>query len=110
MMKLFQLLIVPFVAAGVVRTHQQIPIVADVVQDGGSEVAQPNAKHVAGEVLPMVGIHFTTSYAVASVRYPNGTLVDLARVPGDAEYIDIMSRYTTEWPHDIYQNSMASDW
>ncbi|KAF2030154.1 hypothetical protein EK21DRAFT_100721 [Setomelanomma holmii] len=96
-MRLSHFLNVTLAAAGVIKTQQQIPIVGNVVPDAGMEVAQSKAKDVTGDSLAMVGIHFTSSYAVASVRYPNGTVRYLARVSGDAGYIDLMSRFVDTW-------------
>ncbi|KAH7080352.1 hypothetical protein BKA63DRAFT_488119 [Paraphoma chrysanthemicola] len=97
-MMLFQLFLVPLVAARVMRTHPQVPLIAEVVEDVSTEVVQLSEESVLEERLPIVGIHFTTSYAVASVRYSNGTWKDLAKIPADAEYIEILSRYTAIWP------------
>ncbi|KAH6851597.1 hypothetical protein BKA58DRAFT_392131 [Alternaria rosae] len=83
------LLLVPLASARAVRYHNQIPIVEETVND-----------HTSAEELdatPSIGVHFTTLQAVAAARYPNGTTIDLAQIPGDAEYIDLMSRWMT--PH-----------
>ncbi|KAI4695717.1 hypothetical protein J4E81_006045 [Alternaria sp. BMP 2799] len=89
-MKLFGLLLlVPLASARAVQYHHQIPI-----------VEEPLDKHTTAEGLdapPSIGVHFTTSQAVAAARYPNGTTIDVAQIPGDAEYIDLMSRWMT--PH-----------
>jgi hypothetical protein len=87
-MKPIFLLVAPLASAGVVRTQQQIPILAS----GANEIVQPIAYQE--EVLPAIGVHFTTSYAVAAARFQNGTTRDFAKILGDAEYIDLMSRWT----------------
>jgi hypothetical protein len=91
-MKLLYLLLAPLVSARVVRTQQQIPILASIA----SGIVQPTAQD---EVAPAIGVHFTTSYAVAAARYQNGTTRDLAKVAGNAEYIDLMSRWAA-WKNE----------
>jgi hypothetical protein len=86
-MKFIHFLVVPLVSARVVRTTQQVPILGDVT----GEVVQPIAQE---EVAPAIGVHFTSSYAVAAARYQNGTTRDLGRVAPDAEYLELMSRWT----------------
>jgi hypothetical protein len=86
-MKLIYLLLAPLASARVVRTQHQIPILASSAKG----IVQPTAQD---EVGPAIGVHFTTSYAIAAARYQNGTIRDLAKVAGDAEYIDLMSRWT----------------
>jgi hypothetical protein len=81
---------VPLVGARVVHTQQQIPIVAGA-EDVGSEMTAPVLDQTFGEEAPMVGVHFTTSYAIASVRYQNGSFRDLGKITGDAEYVETMS-------------------
>lgn len=73
------------------HTPQQIPIVADLGKVGPDMTASV-LEHTSEEA-PMVGVHFTTSYAIASVRYQNGTLRDLGKIDGDAEYVETMSRW-----------------
>lgn len=90
-MKLFNLIVVPLVGARVVHTQQQIPIVADDAEDVGSEMTTTILDEAPGEEAPMVGVHFTTSYAIASVRYQNGLFRDLGKIIGDAEYVETMS-------------------
>jgi ATP-dependent protease HslVU (ClpYQ) peptidase subunit len=51
---------------------------------------------VVGEIG--IGIHFTTSYAVAVARYQNGTTQDIATISADAEYINVMSRWMDSYP------------
>jgi hypothetical protein len=96
------LLVAPLASAGVVRTQQQIPMLAS----GANEVVQPDANQEEG--LPAIGVHFTTSYAVAAARYQNGTTRDFAKVLGDAEYIDLMSRWTAR--KDEKSESALHDW
>jgi L-cystine uptake protein TcyP (sodium:dicarboxylate symporter family) len=97
-MKLACLFVVPLVSARVVRPQAQIPIVGQV-GNIETEIVQSSAQNITEEIAPAIGIHFTTSYAVAAARYENGTTRDLLRVAGDAEYIDLMSRWTV-WEED----------
>lgn len=90
-MKLLGLVVLPLVGARAVHTPQQIPIVADLGKVGPDMTASV-LEHTSEEA-PMVGVHFTTSYAIASVRYQNGTLRDLGKIDGDAEYVETMSRW-----------------
>ncbi|KAF1923957.1 uncharacterized protein M421DRAFT_425300 [Didymella exigua CBS 183.55] len=78
-MKLLAALVVPLVGARVV----QVPF------DGLREVEDT--------AVPAVGVHFATSYATAAAKYENGTTVDLVRVEADADYIELMSRWTRSW-------------
>jgi hypothetical protein len=78
------LLVVPLASARVVQSPQQIPISGEVVSD----------------TAPSVGVHFTTSCAVAAARYRNGTTRDIVKVAGDAEYISLMSRWMDSWNVD----------
>ncbi|KAF2189596.1 hypothetical protein K469DRAFT_625359 [Zopfia rhizophila CBS 207.26] len=41
---------------------------------------------------PGIGFHLTTSYAIAAIRYPNGTAEDLLRVEAGTEYKALISR------------------
>ncbi|KAF9696197.1 hypothetical protein EKO04_006044 [Ascochyta lentis] len=79
-MKLLAALVVPLVGARVIRLEQ-----APLVQE-----------HI-GSIAPGIGVHFTTSYATAAAKYENGTTVDLVRVQADADYIELMSRWTRSW-------------
>jgi L-cystine uptake protein TcyP (sodium:dicarboxylate symporter family) len=97
-MKLTHFLVLPLVNARVVRITEQIPIHGEVAK----VVIQPIAQD---QIASAIGVHFTTSYAVAAVRYQNGTTRDLTRVAGDAEYIDLMSRWA-RWGTD----SKQQDW
>jgi hypothetical protein len=85
---------VPLVCARVVS---QIPVVGDVVKEVGQPIAQ--------EDVLAVGVHFTTSYAVAAARYQDGTTRDLVRVAADVEYIELMSR----WAHWDIEDQLQ-DW
>jgi hypothetical protein len=62
-MKLLAALVVPLVGARVIR-FEQAPLVQEHVED----------------VAPGIGVHFTTSYAIAAAKYKNGTTQDLVRV------------------------------
>jgi hypothetical protein len=83
-LNLLLLLVAPLLSARVVQSRQQIPILGE------------NEK----EPAPSIGVHFTTSYAVAAARYENGTTKDLAKVTGNAEYIGLMSRWMDSWKAD----------
>ena len=90
-------LIVPLASARAMRSPQQIPMVAEVaknvaVEESGSDVA------------PSIGVHFTTSYALAVARYQNGTTRDIIKVEADTEYIGLMSRWM-----DSYSSSERRD-
>jgi hypothetical protein len=100
-MKLIFLLVAPLVSARVVGTQQQVPILASVA----NEIVQPTSQE---EVAPAIGVHFTTSYAVAAARYQNGTTRDLAKIVGDAEYINLMARWTA-WKNEKNEFE-ALDW
>lgn len=99
-MKLIYLLATPLVGARVVTLQQQTAIIGD-------EIEKNEAKTIVhDESAPVVGVHFTTSYAVAAARYQNGTMRDLGKVLGDAEYIDLMSRWT-DWERKPRKTSKA---
>jgi hypothetical protein len=83
------LLLVPLASARAVRYHHQIPIIEEPVEDLTS------AEQL--DATPSIGVHFTTLRAIAAARYPNGTTIDLVQIPGDANYIELMSRWMT--PH-----------
>ncbi|KAF1939559.1 hypothetical protein EJ02DRAFT_408380 [Clathrospora elynae] len=83
------LLIVPLVSARVVRYLQQIPI----TEEGDKHAATIEELETRKAVVPGVGVHFTTSYAVAAARHQNGTRRDLVRIDGDAYYTELMSRW-----------------
>jgi hypothetical protein len=103
-MKLGYLLVVPLVSARAVKTQQQVPILGDA-QNVRTEFMQSSTQLVTEEIAPAIGVHFTTSYVVAAARYHNGTTQDLVRVAGDAEYIDLMRRWT-DWKGEI----SSHDW
>lgn len=86
-MKLLPWIVVPMISARVVRAQEQLPI-----QEVG-EVDTP--KHSVEELAPAIGVHFTTSYAVAAARYANGTTRDIVRVAGDADYTDLMLQWAS---------------
>ncbi|KAJ4354801.1 hypothetical protein N0V95_003486 [Ascochyta clinopodiicola] len=79
-MKLLAALIVPLVGARVIPLEQ----------------TQLLPEHTES-VVPGIGVHFTTSYATAAAKYGNGTTADLVRVQADADYIELMSRWTRSW-------------
>ena len=91
-MKLFSLVVLPLVGARVVRTQQQVPIIGDL-GDVEANTRIESLLDTTDEDAPVVGVHFTTSYAIASARYQNGTIRDLNKIVGDAEYVDLMSRW-----------------
>jgi hypothetical protein len=95
-MKFFYLLVAPLVSARVIGTQQQIPILEHEEKESVRSVVQ--------EAVPAVGVHFTTSYAIAAARYQNGTIRDLVKVAGDAQYIDLMSRWTV-WDRSTHTTS-----
>ena len=91
-MKLLSFFVVGAASARVVHSQeQQVPIVGEVVEDNIPQVSF--GEELVEDVAPGIGVHFTTSYAVASVRYQNGTTRDLVKVEGDAHYIELMTRW-----------------
>lgn len=87
-MKLSTLLfLVPLASARVIRQAQQIPIVDNAADDTTS--VEDNTTHAS----PSIGLHFTTSHAVAAAHYQNGTTRDLVRMEGGADYQDLMRRW-----------------
>jgi hypothetical protein len=98
-MKLFGLLLflVPLASARAVRYHHQIPMAEETTNDptSGKEI----------NATPSIGVHFTTSQAVAAARYPDGTTIDLVQIPGDAGYTDLMSRWMLRYSdYDILKH------
>ncbi|KAH7388725.1 hypothetical protein BKA66DRAFT_56992 [Pyrenochaeta sp. MPI-SDFR-AT-0127] len=87
-MRLLPFVIVPLASARVVQL-QQAPIVTGEVAVSNPELGEEPANDIA----PAIGVHFTTSYAVAAARYHNGTTKELVKVKGDAEYIELMTRW-----------------
>jgi hypothetical protein len=74
------------------RVVPQVPIVGHVKEVGKVIAQEADAS--------TIGVHFTTSYAVAAARYQDGTTRDLVRVAADADYIELMSRWT-QWENDL---------
>lgn len=102
-MKLLSFCVIGAASAHVVRSQdQQFPIVGDVLEDVAPRVllGEDDVKDFA----PGIGIHFTTSYAVAAARYQNGTIRDMVKVRGDAEYIELMTRWVKT------RQSWREDW
>lgn len=92
-MRLHAFLVVPVVTAGVLRGGQ-VPIAEDM--EDASQTYTPITAVETEHVAPGIGIQFTTSYALAAARFANGTVKDLAKIQGDAEYIELMSRWMEE--------------
>ncbi|OAK98899.1 hypothetical protein IQ06DRAFT_278590 [Phaeosphaeriaceae sp. SRC1lsM3a] len=88
-MKLFYLLVAPVVSARAINT-QQVPVI------GGVEKEVVQSTTYEDDAPPAVGVHFTTSYAIAAARYLNGTTQDLAKVEGGAAYVDLVSRWADQ--------------
>ncbi|KAJ5059018.1 hypothetical protein J3E74DRAFT_354510 [Bipolaris maydis] len=87
-MKLSTLLfLVPLASARVIRQAHQVPIVDKATGDTAS--VEDKTTHAS----PTIGLHFTTSHAVAAAHYQNGTTRDLVRMQGDADYQDLMRRW-----------------
>lgn len=102
-MKLSYFLVLPVVSARVID-RQQVPILEAVPED----VIQSTTHE--DNILPAIGVHFTTSYALAAARYQNGTIRDLAKVEGNAQYIQFMSRWSDREhaiPLDLYETVLA---
>lgn len=89
-MRFFPLFLASAVGAAVVGVHEQVLLVEHSLGQAGSGDRYTNKEETE---RPSVGVHFTSSNAVAAARYPNGTIVDLAKVKGGADYIDLMSRW-----------------
>ncbi|KAF1840846.1 uncharacterized protein K460DRAFT_370827 [Cucurbitaria berberidis CBS 394.84] len=68
--------------------QQQVPILGEAVEDVSSQPSEATE-----DAAPGIGVHFTNSYAIASARYQNGTTRDLVKVEGDAQYIELMTRW-----------------
>lgn len=66
MMKLSAAFLLPLVSAAAFKQHLQSPILS---VDKAIDAAAPG-----------IGVHFTTSYATAVVRYSNGTFQNLVQV------------------------------
>ncbi|KAJ5930017.1 hypothetical protein N7466_005510 [Penicillium verhagenii] len=47
---------------------------------------------------PGIGFDLTPSYGTASVHYYNGTIIEVAHIQGNSEYLDLMRRLTGEEP------------
>jgi hypothetical protein len=90
-MRLLQWIVVPLINARVVRAQEQVPI--QEVDNTRSELHAP--KQIAEGFAPTIGVHFTTSHAVAAARYANGTTKNIVRVAGDADYINLMLRWAS---------------
>lgn len=104
-MKLLNILAVPLVGARVIRTpQQQVPIVGEQRPGPLTQTYHRYRIETVDVSVPTVGVHFTTSYAIASARYQNGTARDLGKVEGDAEYIDLMSRWVNG------EDELSRDW
>jgi hypothetical protein len=92
-MKLLGLfLIARLVSVRATKDVQQIPIIGEA----------PNSVVIAGigkDDAHGIGIHFTTSYAVAVARYLNGTTRDVATIEADSDYIKVMSRWMDSYFH-----------
>jgi hypothetical protein len=87
-MKLSLLLfLVPLASARVVRHANQIPMAGKAADHTTS------SEDKADQPAPSIGLHFTTSHAVAAAHYQNGTTRDLVRMDGDSEYRDLMRRW-----------------
>ncbi|KAG9186637.1 hypothetical protein G6011_09745 [Alternaria panax] len=94
------LFLVPLASARAVRYHHQIPIAEETTTKDLT-----NAKELSQDATPSIGVHFTTSQAVAAAQYPNGTTIDLVQIPGDAGYIDLMSRWMFRYSdYEILRN------
>ncbi|KNG51421.1 hypothetical protein TW65_01436 [Stemphylium lycopersici] len=81
------LFLVPLASARPVEYAQQIPITGETA-DGVDGI-----RH---DAVPGIGVHFTASYAVAAAHYESGETKDLVRIDGDAEYTELMLRWTDE--------------
>ncbi|KAF2739822.1 hypothetical protein EJ04DRAFT_483191 [Polyplosphaeria fusca] len=75
-MLFLEIFLLPLVSAYAVRTEREIPILKE------------------GDLTSGIGVHFTSSYAVAAIAYGNGTVEDLVRVDGNAQYNDLIRRWS----------------
>jgi hypothetical protein len=103
-MKLVVLLTVPLVGARVIGNQYQAPIVGHVSEDAVPE--KPIVIEEPEDLMPGIGVYLTTSYAIAAARFQNGTIRNLAKLQGDAEYVDLMSR----WMKSYSTYSWEDDW
>ena len=102
-MKLLTFFAVGAASARVIDSQQQqVPIVGETVGDITTQV--PSGEGAIEEIAPGIGVHFTTSYAVAAARYQNGTTRDLFKIEGDAPYIELMERWVRT------QETWEQDW
>lgn len=102
-MRLLPLIVVPLASARVVNSQHQVPIIEQFVDD-----VAPQVVHVENSLAyetPAIGVHFTTSYALAAARFPNGMTKELVKVNGDAEYIELVRRWM-----GIRQESWEDEW
>lgn len=88
-MMLSYFLVLPVVGARVINT-QQVPVLGAIGTDAAQSITPEH------DAPPAIGVHFTTSYAIAAARYQDGTTRDLAKVAGDAEYVELMARWTDQ--------------
>ena len=65
-----------------------LPLVSSVV----SAQHKSSARNVRKDAVLGIGIHFTISYSIATVRYESGKIEDLGLVHGGEEYIASMAR------------------
>ncbi|KAF2018758.1 hypothetical protein BU24DRAFT_418307 [Aaosphaeria arxii CBS 175.79] len=63
-------------------TSAFVPVLSD-----HQDVLKPGKTGIA----PAIGLHLTSSYAIATLRHKNGTIETLARVKGNAQYVDQMA-------------------
>jgi hypothetical protein len=108
-MKFTPFVVVSLASARVIRVprdQQQVPIIGDATKVVMRVPETSHVKEAAEDVAPGIGVHFTTSYAVAAARFQNGTIRDLVRIDGDAEYIDLMSR----WVGSYSDYESSQDW
>lgn len=102
-MKLLPLIVVPLAGARVMNSQHQAPILGHVAEDVGPQIE--HTENSLADETPAIGVHFTTSYALAAARFQNGTTRNLVKVNGDAEYIELMRRWM-----DRREDKWEQDW
>ena len=75
------LFLIPFASSYVVPDQSQL-----------SAFKSDSQKADNRAVAPGIGIQFTTSYATAAVRYHNGTIKNIVKVPAGSDYTDLVAR------------------
>ncbi|CAA9958651.1 hypothetical protein PTMSG1_02192 [Pyrenophora teres f. maculata] len=70
---------------------------------GGKTNTNTNSNDNGVEMVgaPSIGLHFTTSYAMASAYFTNGTTTDLFKMSADAEYTSLLSYWMDTYAEEV---------